>query len=823
MRKYIFLLMILLFLPSKNFSQLGEWGIGAGYMRVDAFVDSLNNYHFITSIWEFAGDSVTIINLRVDTLSVTDWIAGQPDLNLNPTALGDVKLFGGAGSIADGDDGKRLVIIRGETGDRDSVVFYIDQYSISQITGTYRVRLNAGDIIQLSSSGDFEFLDGSTSIFDFRGDKDTKVQVVFQVRSATGNQLVIGDDNKDYDRPLLTMPAFYIFGAKDPDSSNQDFVGILHDSSNARFITGQALGVGSNPQTRENGFMFAPHDTAAFFIMGDGTITKDSTGTEVDSIVATFGDVRKIVSDTTDKFLLLTATDDSVISILSITFNINMSGDTTIIDTIRTDYIQVVSGTDTNDFALILGDDSDPNTGHGFINGALKFGVHTPTYKDSSGGLYLDSTLSVLAWVDGTNNFYSILLGDYDEGAYVGFPDTVKIWISDTADLMILRTAFAGSLNNDHTITGIWDFTGDSVIVDKIVLKNSEIISNAVDDEILFQGVGGADNTNLKFDLDGVRPIISSPTDNTIEIADILRVTVTSAGAIAEQLQPYNTSNTVGTGTKITFNAQNSSSAAHPFAQISGEIDVNTAGSEDGTIRLSPYENGSLTDYIVLDGNKNMIELKADSVVVDEILVVDTLYVNDSLRIGDGTVIINNDGIYLGTVNIVDSLGNMISDSLDNIVGASSPHAYGAKFDTNMTLTINAKNVWHDVTSSTGRLITWEELVGFTIVGGDTIGDQVITPNNGHYNGYAVLDYTGNKAEFEGRFSRKGVANDSTLFAPQWFDIPFNNDSVSVVIPYQALNVMTGDTIKLQVRNLSSTSDLVIHAIEWWIREEHRN
>lgn len=104
--------------------------------------------------------------------------------------------------------------------------------------------------------------------------------------------------------------------------------------------------------------------------------------------------------------------------------------------------VRGISSGGADDYALYLGDGSDTDKGHAFIEGAIKFEVHAPTAKDSSGGLYLDSTLSMLTWVDGSNNFYTILLSDYSGGSFLDFPDSVKKWMSDTIQTAI-RTGSA--------------------------------------------------------------------------------------------------------------------------------------------------------------------------------------------------------------------------------------------------------------------------------------------------------------------------------------------------------------------------------------------
>ena len=53
---------------------------------------------------------------------------------------------------------------------------------------------------------------------------------------------------------------------------------------------------------------------------------------------------------------------------------------------------------------------------------------------------------------------------------------------------------------------------------------NNELIDNNTDGMIDFAGRGGSDNTDIRFDLDGTSPTISSPTDGVITIAEALSI-----------------------------------------------------------------------------------------------------------------------------------------------------------------------------------------------------------------------------------------------------------------------------------------------------------
>ena len=53
----------------------------------------------------------------------------------------------------------------------------------------------------------------------------------------------------------------------------------------------------------------------------------------------------------------------------------------------------------------------------------------------------------------------------------------------------------------------------------------TETMDNATDDYIEFQGVAGGDDTDIRIDLDGTHPVIDSPTDSDVEVAENLIVT----------------------------------------------------------------------------------------------------------------------------------------------------------------------------------------------------------------------------------------------------------------------------------------------------------
>ena len=67
----------------------------------------------------------------------------------------------------------------------------------------------------------------------------------------------------------------------------------------------------------------------------------------------------------------------------------------------------------------------------------------------------------------------------------------------------------------------------------RVTFVNDEYIDNTTDDLIGFVGVGGADNTDLRLDLDGLYPVLTSPTDRTVKITKISADAVSISGDVA--------------------------------------------------------------------------------------------------------------------------------------------------------------------------------------------------------------------------------------------------------------------------------------------------
>jgi hypothetical protein len=117
------------------------------------------------------------------------------------------------------------------------------------------------------------------------------------------------------------------------------------------------------------------------------------------------------------------------------------------------------------------------------------------------------------------------------------------VQVSDGTDKNITALT-VNRASTDATIA--WDETNDEFDFNYpinvagsgnlITFGNGETIDNVNDDYIEFQGGSGTDDTDIRFDLDGTRPVIESPTDTGVEVADNFYVT---NGGTTSQIPAY--------------------------------------------------------------------------------------------------------------------------------------------------------------------------------------------------------------------------------------------------------------------------------------------
>ncbi|MEK6538667.1 MAG: hypothetical protein AABZ46_06035, partial [Nitrospirota bacterium] len=122
------------------------------------------------------------------------------------------------------------------------------------------------------------------------------------------------------------------------------------------------------------------------------------------------------------------------------------------------------------------------------------------SYIVGDGASVTNSAISVLVGAKGT------AVGDIATGIYL----TLSTQTDDT------DTTKAIKIDNGD----VWDRD--------IEFQNAEYVANSTDDEVTFFGIGGTNDTDLRFDLDAATstkiPVIDSPTGGTIQINDVLIV-----------------------------------------------------------------------------------------------------------------------------------------------------------------------------------------------------------------------------------------------------------------------------------------------------------
>ena len=152
-------------------------------------------------------------------------------------------------------------------------------------------------------------------------------------------------------------------------------------------------------------------------------------------------------------------------------------------------------------------------------------------------------------------------------------------YVTDTEKIVIGNTSGAN--------TGDQDLSGKADVDQTMYIGTTAVAINRGTATLNLAGIGTL----------GVGAITSS---------GYLETTETIAGALKTQVRHINSSNTVGTGARISFRMLDSNSAIQTYGRISTEIDVNTAGSEDGTMRFSVIGGGAFDDLLILDGSSKL-------------------------------------------------------------------------------------------------------------------------------------------------------------------------------------------------------------------------
>lgn len=111
------------------------------------------------------------------------------------------------------------------------------------ITPTNRAQLSAVTT-QVLDNGVLEFGTGNDVQIDWSTAQATANSLVLGVgvgSAAQGGNVIItaqGNVNQDHDRPVATNPTAYVFSATDPDTANDEWVSISHDTTDANISVG---------------------------------------------------------------------------------------------------------------------------------------------------------------------------------------------------------------------------------------------------------------------------------------------------------------------------------------------------------------------------------------------------------------------------------------------------------------------------------------------------------------------------------------------------------------------------------------------------------
>ena len=167
-----------------------------------------------------------------------------------------------------------------------------------------------------------------------------------------------------------------------------------------------------------------------------------------------------------------------------------------------------------NEERFVIRTNNNANQIHLATDGSVGINVEPLRTLHVNGG-----TANVVARFESTDNFGGIAL--LDDGTT---DDSQVLLIADDDDLVLFAGGLEGLRIDDSQNVIAGDIFANSIQADPWIGGGGNTISNATEAEILFQGVGGGNNTDITFNLDGVRPVIFSATDTFIEIAENLIV-----------------------------------------------------------------------------------------------------------------------------------------------------------------------------------------------------------------------------------------------------------------------------------------------------------
>jgi len=178
---------------------------------------------------------------------------------------------------------------------------------------------------------------------------------------------------------------------------------------------------------------------------------------------------------------------------------------------------------------------SDIELGSFSIDGHTTAGITLDPDNAGTNDVVISSTGQIT--VPGTNSRVT-----FDQDEWIGQPadDTIRLQGAtggDDTDLSILLDGTRPVLSsNTDAVIEIAEEVVLSGTNERITFETGdEYIDGGTDDMIEFQGVSGDDDTDLRIDLDGTHPVIDSPTDTELEIAETVIVSARIEGEPQER------------------------------------------------------------------------------------------------------------------------------------------------------------------------------------------------------------------------------------------------------------------------------------------------
>ncbi len=421
-----------------------------------------------------------------------------------------------------------------------------------------------------------------------------------------------------------------------------------------------------------------------------------------------------------------------------------------------------------------------------------------PEYK------MIGPTANTLFYVDSTGSF----------GAYAG--SATLPWV--------LKTAFDDSLNNAHTITGAWKFSGavGAIPAGQVSIgrnaTNGYIKATASNGDSLSISVNGTTTDIVSTDLlrfasQGSPYYFRVGSSNiTPSIGDVY-----SIGAFGTMFQKGYFSDSLYVGGK-------GQTATFKWGQMRQMTDTDSSGvltmdSGNPVIKLqaTDADNSQITvntyDQMLFQNASGGYDF--DAMIRNRDTDSDTFAVNPKGFSATNTMATGAIALQLkdGATNLfsVDTTGNSMTAGYAYV--GKGIHAYGGFQDSSVTLDLS-EDTWLKVTNPYGTLWGGSEADGITMS-----VDTLIVSRTGDYSGMVSITFNGSsQKEYQFR-----VYNVTQAAAAGFVCGGTGNGTgnyVNVAFPVY-LEATANDRFIMQVQNTSGDEDIVLEHGEWFVRYYH--